>query len=102
MSRFLNAVIRAISSRSACLIPSQGDWLGTINAFPGQVQDRAALLPARGGTSVPDLVAAIEEYVTHHNSDPKPFLWTRNVRDILQKVIPANGRLSSKQNETPH
>jgi len=36
------------------------------------------------------------------NVDPKPFIWTKSARDILQKVIRANSRLSSKQNETLH
>jgi transposase len=49
-------------------------------------------------TGVPELVTAIDEYVTHHNTDPKPFIWTKSARDILQKVIRANSRLSSKRN----
>ena len=53
-------------------------------------------------TSVPELRAAIDEYVAHHNTNPKPFIWTKSARDILQKVIRANRRLSSKQNETLH
>ena len=53
-------------------------------------------------TSVPELVRAIDEYVAHHNIDPKPFIWTKSARDILQKVIRANARLSSKQNGTLH
>ena len=53
-------------------------------------------------TSVPDLVAAINDYVVHHNKNPKPFIWTKSAKDILQKVIKANGRLSSKQNATLH
>ena len=52
--------------------------------------------------SVPELVTAIDEYVTHHNTDPKPLIWTKSARDILQKVIRANTRLSSKQNGTLH
>jgi hypothetical protein len=49
-------------------------------------------------TSVPELTAAIEQYVAHHNANPKPFIWTATARDILQKVIRANSRLSGKQN----
>lgn len=49
--------------------------------------------------SVPELIAAIEEYVRPHNENPKPFIWTAKAADILQKVIRANRRLSSKQNE---
>jgi hypothetical protein len=29
--------------------------------------------------------------------DPKPFVWTAKTNDIFQKVIGANGRLTSKQ-----
>ena len=51
---------------------------------------------------MPELVTAIDEYVAHHNIDPKPFILTKSARDILQKVIRANSRLRSKQNETLH
>jgi hypothetical protein len=53
-------------------------------------------------TSVPELQAAINDYVAHQNTDPKPFIWTKSAREILQKVIRANSRLSSKQNGTLH
>jgi len=36
--------------------------------------------------SVPDLVAAIEEYIRLNNENPKPFVWTKNVDSILEKV----------------
>jgi hypothetical protein len=38
-------------------------------------------------TSVPELVNAIDGYIAHHNVKPKPFVWTKTARDILQKVI---------------
>jgi len=53
-------------------------------------------------TSVAELVNAIDDYVAHHNTKPKPFIWTKSARDILQKVIRANENLSSKQNATLH
>ncbi len=53
-------------------------------------------------TSVPELVTAIDEYIARHNTNPKPFIWTKSARDILQKVIRANNHLSSKQNEVLH
>ena len=53
-------------------------------------------------TSVGELVAAIDEYVAHHNTKPKPFIWTKSANDILQKVIRAVSRLSSEQNATLH
>jgi hypothetical protein len=51
---------------------------------------------------VPELVTAIDEYVAHHNIDPKPFIWTKSAHDILQKAIRANARLSTKKNEALH
>jgi transposase len=33
---------------------------------------------------------AIEAYLEHHNADPKPFVWTAQAADILEKV--ARGR----------
>jgi len=47
--------------------------------------------------SVPELISAIEEYIAAHNKNPKPFVWTAKVNDILQKVIRANRRLGSKK-----
>ena len=44
--------------------------------------------------SVQELVTAIDEYVAHHNTSPKPFIWTKSARDILQKVIRANNHFS--------
>ena len=59
-------------------------------------EQRTKLLSLRRGvfTSVPDLVTAIEEYIAHHNTNPKPFIWTKSARDILRKVIRANSTLS--------
>jgi len=53
-------------------------------------------------TSVPELESAINEYVAHHITNPKPFIWTKGARDTLQKASRANSRQSSKQTETLH
>lgn len=36
--------------------------------------------------SVAALVKAIEEYLEHSNENPKPFVWTASVDQILEKV----------------
>ena len=46
---------------------------------------RKTAFVAESFRSVPELVTAIDEYVAHHNSKPKPFIWTASARDILQK-----------------
>ena len=80
--------------------PTSASWLNMVERF---FRDITTERLRRGVfTSVPELVAAIDEYVAHHNINPKPFIWTKSARDILQKVIRANSRLSSKQNGTLH
>jgi transposase len=80
--------------------PTSASWLNMVERFFRDLTDKRL---RRGVfTSVPELVAAIDAYIAHHNTNPKPFIWTKSARDILQKVIRANSRLSSKQNETLH
>jgi len=80
--------------------PTSASWLNMVERF---FRDITVNRLRRGVfTNVPELVAAIDEYVAHHNTKPKPFIWTKSAADILQKVIRANGRLSSKQNATLH
>ena len=80
--------------------PTSASWLNMVERF---FRDITTERLRRGVfTSVPELVKAIDEYVAHHNKKPKPFIWTKSARDILQKVIRANSRLSSKQNATLH
>lgn len=80
--------------------PTSASWLNMVERF---FRDITTERLRRGVfTSVPELIAAIDDYIVHHNTDPKPFIWTKSARDILQKVIRANRRLSSKQNATLH
>ena len=80
--------------------PTSASWLNMVERFFRDISENRL---RRGVfTSVPELVTAIDEYIAHHNIDPKPFIWTKSARDILQKVIRANSRLSSKQNGTLH
>ena len=80
--------------------PTSASWLNMVERFFRDLTDKRL---RRGVfTSVPELVAAIDEYIAHHNLKPKPFIWTKSARDILQKVIRANSRLSSKQNASLH
>ena len=43
--------------------------------------------------SVPDLIAAIEDFIAHHNRHPRSFTWTAKVEDILAKVARAQAVL---------
>ena len=80
--------------------PTSASWLNMVERF---FRDLSEQRLRRGVfTSVPELTGAIDQYIAHHNVKPKPFIWTKSARDILQKVIRANHRLSSKQNATLH
>ena len=80
--------------------PTSASWLNMVERF---FRDLSTERLDRGVfRSVPDLIAAIEHYIVVHNQKPKPFIWTAKANDILQKVIRANRRLSSKQNEALH
>ena len=80
--------------------PTSASWLNMVERFFRDI----TVERIRNGVfrSVGELIAAIEQYVSAHNKDPKPFVWTAKANDILQKVIRANSRLSSKQNEALH
>ncbi len=68
--------------------PTSASWLNQVERFFGLItEDRI-----RCGVfkSVAELEAAIQEYLDNHNADPKPFIWTAQAADILEKV--ARGR----------
>ena len=72
--------------------PTSASWLNQVERFFGLItEDRI-----RRGVfkSVADLVTAIQQYLEHHNADPKPFVWTASATAILEKV--ARGRQALK------
>jgi transposase len=80
--------------------PTSASWLNMVERF---FRDLTSDRLRRGVFhSVPDLISAIDDYIATHNENPKPFIWTAQAKDILEKVIRANRRLSSKQNDALH
>jgi transposase len=80
--------------------PTSASWLNMVERFFRSIStDRLERGVFR---SVPELITAIEEYISVHNQNPKPFIWTAKANDILQKVIRANRQLGSKNNEALH
>jgi len=64
--------------------PTSSSWLNLVERWFRELTTRRL----RRGVfqSVPDLIAAIEEYIRIHNADPKPFIWTASAEKILAKV----------------
>jgi transposase len=64
--------------------PTSSSWLNLVERWFGEITDKAIRRGVFG--SVPDLVKAIELYLTTHNDDPRPFVWTATAEEILEKV----------------
>lgn len=65
-------------------IPTSSSWLNLVERWFGEItRDRI-----RRGTfeSVPALVKAIEDYLTHYNEAPRRFVWTKSADMILDKI----------------
>lgn len=75
-------------------IPTSSSWLNLIERFFGELTRKRI---RRGTfTSVGDLQEAIRAYIDQHNTNPKPFVWTARVEQILEKV----GRARAARNKT--
>src|ERR1700704_4692447 len=54
--------------------PTSASWLNMVERF---FRDLTVNRVRRGVfRSVPDLITAIQDYIAHHNQEPKPFIWT--------------------------
>jgi transposase len=64
--------------------PTSSSWLNLVEIFFGKLTAKAI----RRGVfkSVPDLIEAIDAYLTATNTDPEPFIWTATAEQILAKV----------------
>jgi transposase len=64
--------------------PTYASWLNQIERWFALITQRAI---RRGSfTSVPQLVAKIDQFVQHYNRHARPFLWTATADAILGKV----------------
>jgi len=64
--------------------PTSSSWLNLVERWFRELTDKNL---RRGSfASVPDLIASIEEFMTAHNHEPKPFVWTASAESILAKV----------------
>ena len=74
-------------------VPTSSSWLNMVERWLSQITQkriRRGVFP-----SVPDLIAAITEYIDLTNENPKPFVWTATVEAILVKVKRANEALDA-------
>ncbi len=76
-------------------VPTSSSWLNLVERWFRDLTDKRI----RRGVfkSVPDLIAAIEAYIAHHNNNPKPFVWTAKADDIIAKYRRAKAILDKVQ-----
>jgi hypothetical protein len=65
-------------------IPTSSSWLNLVERWFGEITRKRI----RQGVfrSVPELIAAIDEFILVNNKNLKPFVWTKKVEDILEKI----------------
>jgi transposase len=65
-------------------IPTSSSWLNMVERWFRDITDKRI---RRGSfRNVPELIAAIKEYLDNHNQNPRIFTWTASVERILAKV----------------
>src|SRR5580658_6473425 len=64
--------------------PTSSSWLNLVDRWFGEITRKRI----RRGVfkSVPELIEAIHEFIHLNNQNPKPFVWTKKVDQILEKV----------------
>jgi len=76
-------------------IPTSSSWLNLVERWFGELTRKAVRRGVFFG--VPDLIQAIESFLAAWNSDPKPFIWTAKLEDILRKIERARAKLETIQ-----
>jgi transposase len=65
-------------------VPTSSSWLNLIERWFRELTTKRIRRDAFA--SVPELIAAIDEFLEAWNEDPKPFLWRATVDSILDKI----------------
>ena len=72
-------------------IPTSSSWLNVVERWFREITDKRI----RRGTfqNVEQLIAAIQEFIEHHNTTAEPYVWTAKTDEILAKVDRARATL---------
>ncbi|MBI5428393.1 MAG: transposase, partial [Nitrospinae bacterium] len=65
--------------------PTSSSWLNLVERWFAEITRKRI----RRGVfkSVPELIAAIKDFIRINNTNPKPFVWTKKADEILAKVV---------------
>ena len=73
--------------------PTSASWLNVVEGFFATLTKRR--LKRDSFTGIVDLQAAINRYVNHHNSDPRPFVWKADPDKIIAAAARGHQMLDS-------
>jgi transposase len=80
--------------------PTSASWLNLVERWFKELTDKRL---RRGVfTSVKELTDAIDLWVAHWNTDPKPFIWHKTAAEIIAKVRRGRATLHQIKSETDH
>jgi transposase len=76
-------------------IPTSSSWLNLVERWFRELTQKAV---RRGAFArVPELAQAIETFLAAWNEQPRAFVWTAKLEDILKKIERARAKLESLQ-----
>ena len=65
--------------------PTYGSWLNLVERWFAELTTKQ--LQRGAYRSVPQLKAAIQEFIAAHQANPKPFVWTKTADQILASIV---------------
>jgi transposase len=72
-------------------VPTSSSWLNLVERWFRELTEKAI---RRGSfVSVPDLKQTIDEFMRAWNDNPKPFIWTASVGQIIEKIDRARTKM---------
>ena len=74
-------------------VPTSSSWLNMVERWFRNITTQRIRRGSFGNVQV--LEKAIEDYITAHNHNPKPFVWTADLKDILPKLVRAHQALDA-------
>ena len=78
--------------------PTSSSWLNQVERWFRDLTDKNL---RRGVfTSVPNLIASIQDYLDANNHDPRPYTWTATAESILAKIHRARTTLNNESTKT--
>jgi transposase len=64
--------------------PTSSSWLNLVERWFWEITRKR--IRRESFKNVPELIQTIEDYIRVNNKNPKPFVWTKRPKDILEKI----------------